>query len=188
MRLQRDWCDIRLVLEAAIACLPPASAESVSLSCDAHLPVVWADHDRMEQVFVNLLNNAFGHNPPGTRVQVTAAAVPDTSQVVISVLDDGQGMPPELTAAPFEAAHRPTQSNGASRRKTAGAGLGLSIARGIVQAHDGRIELVPLSKGTRFSVYLPVEAEVPDGSLTGPRPITARSVLAEFAEHGGSTE
>jgi signal transduction histidine kinase/ABC-type multidrug transport system ATPase subunit len=188
MRLQRDWCDIRLVLEAAVACLPPASAESVSLSCDAHLPVVWADHDRMEQVFVNLLNNAFGHNPPGTRVQVTAAAVPDTSQVVISVLDDGQGMPPELTAAPFEAAHRPTQSNGASRRKTAGAGLGLSIARGIVQAHDGRIELVPLSKGTRFSVYLPVEAEVPDGSHTGPRPITARSVPAEFAEHGGSTE
>jgi signal transduction histidine kinase/energy-coupling factor transporter ATP-binding protein EcfA2 len=191
MRLQRDWCDIRLVLEAAIACLPPATAESVSLSCDAHLPVVWADHDRMEQVFVNLLNNAFGHNPPGTRVQVTAAGAPDISQVVISVLDDGQGMPPELTATPFEAAHRPTQSNGASRRKTAGAGLGLSIARGIVQAHDGRIELIPQSKGTRFSVYLPVEAEIPDGSLTGPRPITTRSVPAELAasiEHGGSTE
>jgi len=100
-------------------------------------------------------------------------------------------MPPELTAAPFEAAHRPTQSNGASRRKTAGAGLGLSIARGIVQAHEGRIELIPQSKGTRFSVYLPVEAEILDGSLTGPRPATTRSVLAELAasiEHGGSTE
>ena len=72
MRLQWDWCDIRLVVEAAIACLPPASAASVVLSCDAGLPVVWADHDRMEQVFVNLLNNAFGHNPPGTQVHVTA--------------------------------------------------------------------------------------------------------------------
>ena len=70
MRLQRDWCDIRLVLEAAIACLPRDNATSVSLTCDAGLPVVWADHDRMEQVFVNLLNNACGHNPPGTRVQV----------------------------------------------------------------------------------------------------------------------
>ena len=72
MRLQWDWCDIRLVVEAAIACLPPASAASVALTCDASLPVVWADHDRMEQVFVNLLNNALRHNPPGTRVRVTA--------------------------------------------------------------------------------------------------------------------
>ena len=104
MRLQRDWCDIRLVVEAAIACLPPGSAESVSLSCDPQLPVVWADHDRMEQVFVNLLNNAFGHNPPGTRVHVTASAEPAASEVVVSVQDDGRGMPPELVAAPFEPA------------------------------------------------------------------------------------
>ena len=74
MRLQWDWCDIRLVVAAAIACLPPASAALVELTCDPGLPVVWADHDRLEQVFVNLLNNAFGHNPPGTRVRVTATA------------------------------------------------------------------------------------------------------------------
>jgi signal transduction histidine kinase/ABC-type multidrug transport system ATPase subunit len=172
MRLQRDWCDIRLVLEAAVACLPRDNAASVSLTCDASLPVVWADHDRMEQVFVNLLNNAFGHNPPGTRVQVTAESGP--AEVVISVIDDGLGMPPELAAAPFEPARRSraSTSNGASAsnrasasngthtsRKSAGAGLGLSIAKGIVQAHGGRLELAALHKGTCFSVYLPVEAE-----------------------------
>jgi signal transduction histidine kinase len=168
MRLQRDWCDIRLVLEAAIGCLPPGTAESVTLSCDAHLPVVWADHDRMEQVFVNLLNNAFGHNPPGTRVQVTVTAGLD--QVVISVRDDGRGMPPELAAAPFEPARRPsTASTKTSNRKSAGAGLGLSIAKGIVQAHGGQIELTPQSPGTCFSVSLPVEAELLDLSrATGP--------------------
>jgi signal transduction histidine kinase len=149
MRLQRDWCDIRLVLEAAVGCLPPENAAAVSLACDAGLPVVWADHDRMEQVFVNLLNNAFGHNPPGTRVQLSARPAP--SEVVISVLDDGGGMPPELAAAPFEPARRP--------RTSAGAGLGLSIARGIVQAHGGTIELSAPEKGTCFSVHLPVEAE-----------------------------
>jgi signal transduction histidine kinase/ABC-type multidrug transport system ATPase subunit len=208
MRLQWDWCDMRLVLEAAIACLPPASAAAVSLNCDAVLPVVWADHDRLEQVFVNLLNNAFGHNPPGTRVHVTATAERDPTpqqarpgqprpaeplvpEVVISVLDDGVGLPPELAASPFEPARRPRPStasghgsdrsgrapdhgthNGSSRaenspagnRKSAGAGLGLSIAKGIVQAHGGRIELIPLPKGTCFSVYLPVEAEVADAS------------------------
>ena len=190
MRLQPDWCDIRLVLEAAIACLPRENAASVSLTCDAGLPVVWADHDRMEQVFVNLLNNAFGHNPPGTRVQVIAVAGP--GEVAIKVIDDGLGMPLELAAAPFEPARRPRTtatstatthtSNGASRgtsnessngrasRKSAGAGLGLSIAKGIVQAHGGRLELTALPKGTCFSVYLPVEAEVLEAvkTTTGP--------------------
>ncbi len=72
MRLQRDWCDIPLVLEAAIACLPPADAAAVSVDSEPGLPAVWADHDRMEQVFVNLLSNAVRHNPPGTQVRVTA--------------------------------------------------------------------------------------------------------------------
>ena len=86
------------------------------------------------------------------------------------MLDNGTGMPPELIAAPFEAARRPNPGpspggaprNGAASRtrKSAGAGLGLSIAKGIVQAHGGRIELTPLPQGTCFSVYLPVEAEV----------------------------
>jgi signal transduction histidine kinase/ABC-type multidrug transport system ATPase subunit len=173
IRLQWDWCDIRLVIEAAIACLPPASAASIQLTCDAGLPVVWADHDRMEQVFVNLLNNASRHNPPGTPVHVTADH--GTSEVVISVRDDGVGMPPELAAAPFEPARRPPalpghgSSNGDGHRKSAGTGLGLSIAKGIVQAHGGRIELTPLSKGTCFQVYLPIEAEVDAGRLAANR-------------------
>jgi signal transduction histidine kinase len=124
----------------------------------------------MEQVFVNLLNNAFGHNPPGTQVLVTAGAGP--AEVVISVQDDGQGMPPELVAAPFEPARRTSTNdmdrtglatrlaNGTSPRN-AGAGLGLSIAKGIVQAHGGRLELAAPEpsarpKGTCFSVYLPI--------------------------------
>ena len=114
MRLQRDWCDIRLVIEAAIACLPPEHAKEVTLNCDTSLPVVWADHDRMEQVFVNLLNNAFGHNPPGTRVQVSAEAGP--AEVVISVLDDGLGLPPELAAAPFEPGPPPAGEHGRRAR------------------------------------------------------------------------
>jgi signal transduction histidine kinase/ABC-type multidrug transport system ATPase subunit len=171
MRLQRDWCDIRLVIEAAIGCLPPGSTGSVALTCEPGLPVVWADHDRLEQVFVNLLNNAFGHNPPGTQVQVNAATAPD--QVVISVRDDGGGMPPELAAAPFEPGRRPS-------RKSAGAGLGLSIAKGIVAAHGGTIELVPQPAGTCFRVCLPVEAELLDASrTTGPHPLRVPA-----GEHG----
>ncbi|MDQ6606542.1 MAG: ATP-binding cassette domain-containing protein [Actinomycetota bacterium] len=166
MRLQPDWCDIRLVLEAAISCLPGERSAAVSVTCDAELPAVWADHDRLEQVFVNLLTNAFRHNPPGTRVDVIATertlvgsdrpAPPfaDTSAaaaVQISVIDDGSGFPQELALAPFESARR-------QRSPSAGAGLGLSIARGIVEAHGGRIELLPSSAGTTFRIGLLVEA------------------------------
>ncbi len=71
MRLQRDWCDLRLVVEAAVSCLPIDQAAAVTVDCDPALPAVWADHDRLEQVFVNLLTNALRHNPPGTAVSVS---------------------------------------------------------------------------------------------------------------------
>jgi signal transduction histidine kinase len=151
LRLQRDWCDIPLVLDAAIACLPLARAPMVEVECDASLPVVWADHDRLEQVFVNLLANALGHNPPGTRVRISAS-VDGPAGVTVRVIDDGAGMPADVAAAPFEPMRRRrTPSAGA------GAGLGLSIARGIVVAHGGSIELEQPTQGTCFLIRLPVE-------------------------------
>ncbi len=150
MRLAPDWCDLPLVVQAAVACLPPAAATAVSVQCDPNLPVIWADHDRLEQVFVNLINNAVGHNPPGTQVRVTAEVA--DAEVVISVTDNGTGIPDEVAAAPFEAGRR-------RRTRTGGAGLGLSIAQGIAEAHQGRIELERLPRGTRFRVCLP--ADVP---------------------------
>jgi signal transduction histidine kinase/ABC-type multidrug transport system ATPase subunit len=149
MRLQRDWCDIPLVTEAAVSCLPAHQSAQVSVACDPGLPTVWADHDRLEQVFVNLLNNAFKHNPPGTHVWVSAQR--HGAEVEISVVDDGAGFPPALAAAPFDSARR-------HRTRSAGAGLGLSIARGIVEAHGGEITLAPAPGGTAFRLRLPVEA------------------------------
>jgi signal transduction histidine kinase/ABC-type multidrug transport system ATPase subunit len=153
-RLQGDWCDIPLVLDAAVACLPPASAPLVELKCAPALPAIWADHDRLEQVFVNLLGNALGHNPPGTRVQVTAERT-EPGTVTVTVADDGTGLPPEVAKAPAEAARRPDL--GRARRRGSGAGLGLSIASGIVAAHGGRMELEPAPRGTCFRITLPVE-------------------------------
>jgi signal transduction histidine kinase/ABC-type branched-subunit amino acid transport system ATPase component len=163
MRLQRDWCDISLVLDAAVACLPPASAAMIEVACEESLPVVWADHDRLEQVFVNLLDNALGHNPPGTRVSLSAEAA-GQGGVAVSVLDDGTGMPSEIFTAPYEPMRR-------RRTPTAGAGLGLSIAKGIVEAHGGRIVLEQPGKGTCFRVHLPIEMpDRPDGQAGEPAP------------------
>jgi signal transduction histidine kinase/ABC-type multidrug transport system ATPase subunit len=151
-RLQCDWCDIPLVLDAAVACLPPASAPQVEIKCAPGLPAIWADHDRLEQVFVNLLGNALGHNPPGTNVQVTAEAT-ETGMIMVRVADDGEGMSPELMRAPAQAARR-------HRSRGSGAGLGLSIASGIVAAHGGRMDLERAPRGTCFLITLPVEERI----------------------------
>jgi signal transduction histidine kinase len=153
LRLQPDWCDLKLVLEAAVACLPPDGAAMVEIWCAPNLPAIWADHDRLEQVFVNLLGNAVEHNPPGTPVTVRARPTSQTS-VAVAVIDEGVGLPADVAAAPFEPRRR-------SRARTAGAGLGLSIARGIVAAHGGLLRVVPGEAGASFEVRLPVE----DGSV-----------------------
>jgi signal transduction histidine kinase len=157
LRLQRDWCDLRLVVEAAVDCLPAPESARVTVTCGPGLPSIWADHDRLEQVFVNLLSNAFRHNPTGTNVFVSAKALQrdgqPVSDVEIVVADDGTGFPHALLASPFEASRRP-------RSRNSGAGLGLSIANGIVLAHEGTIELASAEVGTRFRIVLPVEAPV----------------------------
>jgi signal transduction histidine kinase/ABC-type multidrug transport system ATPase subunit len=191
MRLQPDWCDLRLVVEAAISCLPDGGAAAVSVSCDEALPAIWADHDRLEQVFVNLLANALHHNPPGTRVSVIARELTPEAQakphpddgslrpaVEIEVSDDGLGFPAELAAAPFE----PTRRH---RSRSAGAGLGLSIAGGIVAAHGGLIELTPVPAGTAFRIRLPVEAEAASGGGTESPEASAGDALPALVAEAG---
>ncbi len=149
LRLQSDWCDLSLVAEAAVECLPQPSRAMVEVDIDPSFPAVWADHDRMEQVLLNVIDNALRHNPPGTRVRVGAIA--DGARVAINVIDDGAGVADDVAAAFFEPKRR-------RRTPTAGAGLGLSIARGIVEAHGGDIELDRLiGGGTAVRVRIPVE-------------------------------
>jgi len=155
--LQCDWCDLPLVIDAAVALLPQRSVPFVEVRTSPGLPQIWADHDRLEQVFVNLLGNALGHNPPGTRVTVTAEGTPagdgQPATVTVRVADDGEGMPPEILHAPAAA----TAVRRPHRRGDSGAGLGLSIAKGIVTAHGGDLDLDEAERGTSFRITLPVE-------------------------------
>lgn len=149
LRLQQDWCDLALVIEAAVSCIPPERAGAISVECPAGIGPVWADHDRLEQVFVNLLDNALRHNPPDVSVRVEVSTA-GSDTVAVRVADDGKGIPPEIRAHLFDSQARAVSSG-------QGPGLGLSIARGIVNAHDGRIGLEEVERGTSFLIVLPVE-------------------------------
>ncbi len=155
LRLQPDWCDLSLIIEAAVACLPAEQTQAVSINCPPEIGPVWGDHDRLEQVFVNLIENAFRHNVPGIQVNVQVS-IADRDSVAVRVLDNGKGIPYPLRSHLFE----PWARDGTSPR---GAGLGLSIAMGIVHAHGGQIRLEEVENGTCLLMLLPVEgpAEIP---------------------------
>ena len=155
LRIHPDWCELSLVLEAAVSCLPPTAA--VTLRCDPDLAPIWADHDRLEQLFVNLIENALRHTPEGTVVTVHARPG-GPGAVVIDVIDDGPGIPPDLAGRVFLPHERGTTS-------APGAGLGLAIAKGIVDAHRGVLTLRSSPVGTWFEVSLPIDPV--DGEVSG---------------------
>lgn len=146
LRLRRDWTDLRLVLESARDCVP--ARETVALHVDPTLEPIWADHDRLEQVFVNLLENAVRHGTEGGTVEVVARPSAAPGLVEVLVRDEGPGVPSELAARIFEPRVRGDGGGGA--------GLGLAIARGIAEAHGGGCELLA-APATTFRVTLPIE-------------------------------
>jgi len=116
------------------------------------LPPVEADPRRIEQVLRNLLDNAVKYSPEGGRITVSAALA--DGFVRVSVSDQGIGIPPEEQSRVFERFYR---GGGAARTSSRGAGLGLSICKGIVEAHGGRIWLESCTgQGTTFHFSLRV--------------------------------
>ena len=132
--------------------LAKAAAEAIIVGrrVQPDLPMVQADRRRLEQVFSNLMSNAFRHTPRGGSVTLAAAA--DDGGVRVMVDDTGPGVPTEDRARIFE---RFRQARNADR-SGGGTGLGLAIAKAIVADHGGRIwvEDAP-GGGARFCVHLP---------------------------------
>jgi signal transduction histidine kinase/ABC-type multidrug transport system ATPase subunit len=148
LRLQRHWCDLTLVVEAAVRVV--ADGSTIRVDTDVDLEAVWADHDRLEQVFVNLLENAVQHGSCDV-IDVTLRRGTTPGTVEVEVSDRGPGVPPSLAGKIFEPRVRGSSDGG-------GAGLGLSIARGIVEAHGGTLALAPgADGGASFLVTLRCE-------------------------------
>src|SRR5207249_78526 len=107
----------------------------------------------------NLLRNALVHTPAGTPIEVAVAQ--DDGTVTVSVRDHGPGLPPHSQANLFD---RFWRAEGGRERGRAGAGLGLAIARGVVEAHRGQISAQDApGGGALFVVQLPKSAPAHDG-------------------------
>ncbi len=134
---------------------PQAEARHISLGAElpASLPRVRADEDRLVQVLTNLVGNALQYTSEGGRVRVTAVA--KNGEVEISVQDTGVGIPPEHLGHIFDRFYRVDKSR--SRQAGGGSGIGLTIARALVEAQGGRIwaESPGAGQGTTFRFTLP---------------------------------
>jgi signal transduction histidine kinase len=131
------------------------AAKGVTLTSriDGDLPPLWADQHRLGQVLANLLDNALRHTASGGRVDITATAERD--EIIISVTDDGDGIPAEHLSHVFERFYR---ADAARDREHGGAGIGLAIAKALVDAHHGDITASSRGPGTgaTFTITLPV--------------------------------
>jgi PAS domain S-box-containing protein len=147
----RPWPPGPILAEAAALAGPLAAQKGIELevSPGPAAPPVLADRHRVLQVLSNLLGNALTFTPPGGRVSLVARVVPDGRSVAFSVSDTGPGIPAEDQPHVFDRYWK-------SRSSREGSGLGLAIARGIVEAHGGRLTLSSRpGEGTTFVFDLP---------------------------------
>jgi signal transduction histidine kinase len=156
-----------LILDAVEAQSPIAAASSLELQIEvAHdVPDLWADRNRLLQVFDNLIGNAIKFTAPGGRITIGATA--KTDQLHFRVVDTGVGIESDDLSHLFDRFWQ------ARKGEYHGAGLGLPIVRGIVEAHGGRIWVESaLGVGTAFFFTIPsttaADFRQVDGSLVPP--------------------
>ncbi|MHB1417902.1 MAG: ATP-binding protein, partial [Chloroflexota bacterium] len=141
---------LHLVLGLAGRVVAPADEARLRVDTPDWAPPVLADPERIERVITNLITNALKYSTPGTPVVVRVT--PHDGEALVSVTDEGPGIPPEEMPHLFQRYHR-----AAAGRKAGGLGLGLYISRLIVEAHGGRIWAESeVGKGSTFTFTLPV--------------------------------
>ena len=159
LELKREWVEIQDLVGTATKRLSRHLAPyQVAVDIEPGLLLVRLDFVLMEQVLVNLLDNATRYSPPGSTITIRARR--RDANVALVVIDQGIGVPPGELERIFDKFYRIRGED----RQVAGTGLGLSICRGFVEAHGGTISagLPPDGKGLMVTVSLPVEKQPPE--------------------------
>ena len=156
---RKDWLDLRDVLAAACARVERRlGARQVERDFPRELTQVKADPGLLEQALVNILENAVAYSADGSRIEM--AVYEDPRNVVISIEDEGRGIPTAELERVFDRFRRMEEASDRGK----GAGLGLAIAKGFVEAMGGRIAAAsPIheARGTRILISLPKDTVTP---------------------------
>lgn len=159
MRLRAEDVDLGLVARAVCDGLQSLAAEkhiSLRLEASPDVPHIYGDRERLDQVVQNLVENALKFTPDGGEVAVRVQA--RAGEVVVSVSDNGQGIPADRRSVIFHKFVRDEEHARISRN--AGLGLGLYITEEIVRSHHGRIDVESTEgAGSTFTVALPIQPE-----------------------------
>ena len=159
-----------LVSDAVADLSPLAAASSVTIrESRTDDLTVWGDARELARVVSNLLINAIQHSPAGSEILLSAHG-DDDGTVTLSVVDSGGGVPESDLWRVFEAGWRgtPARTPALETGRSAGAGLGLAIVQGIVQAHSGDVTVRNVPGGCRFDVILPQFSPTSSKISSGP--------------------
>lgn len=157
MKLYRNWGAVDDIIDAALAQAEPLTRQhEIRVSVEDELPVVRVDARAVAEVIYTLIDNASKYAPPETSIIVEATRIAD-DMIEIAVEDQGPGIPSPVRERVFERFYR-ANSNGPAGGNTGGIGMGLAIAKGIVEAHSGHIwiEDGTANRGARIVFTVPV--------------------------------
>jgi CheY-like chemotaxis protein/two-component sensor histidine kinase len=192
--LKKEYIDIEAVMEAAIEAAQPsidARQHTLRVERPAAPIVLEVDPVRLTQVISNLLTNAAKYTPVGGLIALGARL--EAQAVIIFVRDDGVGIPPEMLTRIFNMF---TRVESDTDRSEGGLGIGLALAKGLVELHGGRIEArsAGLGHGSEFIVTLPnslivdTRARTPEHlSDAAERQVARRVLVADDNRDGAET-
>jgi CheY-like chemotaxis protein/two-component sensor histidine kinase len=157
VELKSELLDLRAVIETAVEVTRPALTENrqkLTLKLPKTPVLVDGDPHRLTQVVGNLVNNAAKYSPAGSKVDVTVGV--ETERVVVTVRDNGFGIPPDRIGKLFRMFSQVPEHR--ARTGGGGLGIGLALSRHLVELHGGTIKVTSegLGKGSKFSVTLPL--------------------------------
>lgn len=151
LKLNLDWCDTNEMINAVIQKLAIPYRQTIVFEPNENLPLFKYDRGLMEQVLQNLLHNAINYTPENTTIEIVASQ--HLSNCLITVSDNGFGIPANEIKYLFNKFYRLPET------KTGGSGLGLSIVKGFIEAHNGIVSAKNnATGGVIFSIEFPAEA------------------------------
>jgi signal transduction histidine kinase len=173
LEVSYEECNLSDLVERAAKRAHPQPKDRLEVELPADLPTFLADHQRIEAVLRNLIENAAKYSGEDSPIQVSAGV--QSGYLIVRVADEGPGIPAEASERIFDSFYR--VENGLTRSNT-GAGLGLAICRGFVLAHGGEIWLEPAPRGTCMAFSLPIN---PSRDKTNARRVKAPNALGQPA-------